>query len=164
MNNNIEFIIYTIGVYAKTEDDFFNALTDNRIRILVDVRNRRGMRGAKYKFVNSIYLQKKLDELGIAYLHAKAFSPNAELRDIQKAQDKQDKTLKSQRKVMAPAFVEEYKRSVLANQSIEDLMTEIKTITGEEDPRLCLFCVEASAEACHRSIIAEAIGVEVCDL
>ena len=56
--------IYTIGVYGKTEDEFFRALEDNGIELFIDIRARRGMRGSKYSFVNSSYLQAELNENG----------------------------------------------------------------------------------------------------
>lgn len=52
-------IFYTIGVYNSTENNFFNKITKNNIDTFCDIRQRRGVRGAKYKFVNSIRLQKK---------------------------------------------------------------------------------------------------------
>ena len=42
--------IYTIGVYGKTEDEFFDALVENEIELFIDIRARRGMRGSKYSF------------------------------------------------------------------------------------------------------------------
>ena len=52
--------IYTIGVYNSTEVEFFNKIKSNQIELFCDIRQRRGVRGSKYKFVNSIYLQNKL--------------------------------------------------------------------------------------------------------
>ena len=63
---------YTIGVYGKTETDFFTALANHNIDLFCDIRQRRGVRGKKYSFVNSLKLQKKLSELNIksvSYTH-----------------------------------------------------------------------------------------------
>ena len=58
---------FTIGVYNSTEQEFFNKLTSNEIDTFCDIRQRRGVRGAKYAFVNSNRLQNKLKELNIRY-------------------------------------------------------------------------------------------------
>ena len=60
---------FSIGVYNSTEQEFFDKLTDNRIDTFCDIRQRRGVRGAKYAFVNSNRLQAKLNELDIRYGH-----------------------------------------------------------------------------------------------
>jgi len=43
---------YTIGVYNSTEKEFFDKLTKNNIDTFCDIRQRRGVRGSKYAFVN----------------------------------------------------------------------------------------------------------------
>ena len=45
--------IFTIGVYGLTEDDFFQKLISSSIDTFCDIRRRRGVRGAKYAYVNS---------------------------------------------------------------------------------------------------------------
>lgn len=67
---------FTIGVYNSTEIDFFNKLTENKIDLFCDIRQRRGVRGAKYSFVNSCKLQKKLNELNIKYKHILELAPH----------------------------------------------------------------------------------------
>ena len=54
--------IYTMGVFGSTEQQFFEKLTENKIDIFCDIRQRRGVRGREYAFVNSNYLQRKLAE------------------------------------------------------------------------------------------------------
>jgi len=54
---------YTIGVYNSTEQEYFKKLTDNNIDTFCDIRQRRGVRGSQYSFVNSNRLQAKLNEL-----------------------------------------------------------------------------------------------------
>ena len=56
---------FTIGVYNSTETEYFNKLIENNIDTFCDIRQRRGVRGAKYSFVNSNRLQEKLNELDI---------------------------------------------------------------------------------------------------
>ena len=56
---------YTIGVYGSTEQSFFTKLKENGIDTFCDIRQRRGVRGKKYAYVNSTYLQNKLKEYGL---------------------------------------------------------------------------------------------------
>ncbi len=145
-------ILYTIGVYGKTEDQFFNQLTDANVKLFIDVRLRRGMRGKKYSFVNSKALQLHLSEHGIHYLHVKALAPPKEMRQIQSEADKKARVLKSERSALSPVFVSEYKQEILLDDVVAKLYGNI---SGYESA--CLFCVESEAEACHRSLIAEVL-------
>ena len=47
--------IFTIGVYNSSETHFFDKLKNNHIDVFCDIRQRRGVRGRKYAFVNSLY-------------------------------------------------------------------------------------------------------------
>ena len=49
---------FTIGVLNSSEEEFFKKLTEHRIDTFCDIRRRRSVRGAEYKFVNSVRLQK----------------------------------------------------------------------------------------------------------
>lgn len=57
-------ILSTIGGYGFTEKSFIGRLREANVDTLVDVRRRRGMRGAKYAFLNSSYLQAALADAG----------------------------------------------------------------------------------------------------
>ena len=67
--------IFTIGVYASTELLFFKKLAENKIDTFCDIRQRRGVRGREYAFVNSTYLQQKLKVTGIQYTHILSLAP-----------------------------------------------------------------------------------------
>ena len=71
---------YTVGVYGYTEQTFFTKLRENGIDTFCDIRQRRGVRGKKYAYVNSTYLQSKLKEYGIKYLYVNELSPTTEIR------------------------------------------------------------------------------------
>ena len=71
---------FTIGVYNSTENSFFEKLTKNHIDMFCDIRQRRGVRGSQYRYVNSNYLQAKLRELGINYMYIKELAPTSEIR------------------------------------------------------------------------------------
>ena len=52
--------IYTIGGYGHTEDSFLRAIKSNAIDLFIDVRQRRGMRGSAYSFLNAKRLEDNL--------------------------------------------------------------------------------------------------------
>lgn len=137
------------GVYSETEDSFFQKIIDKEITLFIDVRNRRGMRGSKYKFVNSIYLQNKLGELGVKYIHLKELAPTTQIRQIQKAQDQLNNETKQKRTKLSNDFIEEYNRSILSEFDFDYL----GKLIAEE--KALFFCVEAEDDSCHRSLIVE---------
>ena len=103
--------IFTIGVYNSTEDSFFTKLKNNNIDLFCDIRQRRGVRGSQYKYVNSNYLQQKLEELGIKYKYIKELAPTNEIRQKQKEVDKYNGENKKQRLVLGSVFTFEYNRN-----------------------------------------------------
>lgn len=157
-------IFYTIGVYNLTEELFFEKLTSNNIDIFCDIRQRRGVRGAKYKFVNSIWLQKKLNDLNIKYLYIKELAPTVDIRNIQKTIDKSVFESKHDRNKLADAFIEKYKEIVIDNYDFDCFIHELKINNAE---KVVLFCVEENPNACHRSIVSEELskkGYEIRNL
>lgn len=145
-------IFYTIGVYNLTEEHFFEKLTSNNIDLFIDIRQRRGVRGAKYKFVNSIGLQEKLKILNIDYLYIKDLAPTSEVRDIQKLSDKDSRESKKQRINLSCRFIDAYKEFVIAKF---DFNSFINILESQKANNIVLFCVEEFSTACHRSIVTE---------
>lgn len=119
--------------------------------LFVDIRQRRGVRGAQYAFVNSQRLQSRLAELGIGYLHRKDLAPTTAVRDYQKAADKTSQTAKRQRTALGRAFIEAYETNVLTPFKPESLIDDLPP----EAQVMALFCVEREPVACHRSLVAE---------
>lgn len=162
--------IYTIGVYGCSEDDFFGALVDHNIELFLDVRARRGLRGSRYKFANSKYLQAKLAQLGIAYAHLPELAPTPAIRAMQDQADQTNKTAKRKRTLLSDNFVKAYRRDVLRvykRKSVNKLhaaevMQRARESAGypADKPllRLALFCVEREPAACHRSLLADELG------
>jgi uncharacterized protein (DUF488 family) len=142
--------IITIGVYGFTELTFFEALRANRVDLFCDVRQRRGLRGRDYAFANSLRLQQRLDDLGIAYIHLKNLAPPTELRQLQQTVDQVGGVKKRARSRLSPTFVEAYKEKVLADFDPRAFLDEVDWAAV-----LALFCVERDPEACHRSLLAE---------
>lgn len=146
---------FTIGVYNSTENEFFDKLTQNNIDTFCDIRQRRGVRGAKYSFVNSNRLQEKLNDLGINYGYIQDLAPTTEIRELQKEIDAEKGELKSQRQELGRVFVIEYKNKILGNFDFEKFFDNLDNIGAS---RIALFCVEEHPEACHRSIVANRLA------
>lgn len=159
--------IFTIGVYGSTEESFFGALVDNEIELFIDIRARRGMRGSKYKYANSSYLQAKLEELGIYYAHLKELAPTKEIRALQWQADKEENTKKRDRSGLSQSFIRAYRVQILKSKkrkpeyklAAEDLLTRAKVLAGFPTDKslhnIVLFCVEQNHKACHRWLVAE---------
>lgn len=142
--------ILTIGVYGYSEDAFFKALEAAGIDTFVDVRRRRGVRGAQYAFANSVRLQTTLAEMGIRYVHALDLSPTNAIRRVQDTADKQSGTAKRQRTGLNTAFVAAYTGDVLDSADLDAFLERLP----DDAARVALFCVERQPEACHRSLLA----------
>jgi uncharacterized protein (DUF488 family) len=143
---------FTIGVYNSTEKEFFEKLTQNNIDTFCDIRQRRGVRGAKYSFVNSNRLQEKLNDLEIKYGYIPNLAPTTEIRELQKEIDLEKGELKRERQELGKVFVIEYKNRILKDFDFEQFIENLEQIGAN---RIVLFCVEEHPEACHRSIVAE---------
>lgn len=139
-------MIYTIGVYGFSEDEFFGKLVEQGVKTFWDVRSRRGVRGKNYRFVNSTYLQAKLKDIGISYRHVIELAPSESTRDLQRNKDKQDQVLKSQRVHLGNSFKESYLGGIK-----DDTWQELSNLIKEDSP-IVLFCVEKFPSACHRSL------------
>ena len=153
----------TIGVYGFDAATFIRALHAADVRLLVDVRQRRGVRGPEYAWANSARLHAALAEAGIAYRHMKELAPTTELRRLQYAEDARQGVGKRSRSELAPAYVERYTREILDRADLGELAAALPT-----EGTAALLCVERDPEACHRSLIAERMakehGLSVTDL
>jgi len=145
---------FTIGVYNSSEDEFFDKLKQNNIDTFCDIRQRRGVRGAKYAFVNSNRLQQKLNELEIKYGYIPDLAPTTEIRELQKEVDIYKGELKSERQELGEVFVIAYKNKVLQSFDFESFFNNLDEIGSKN---VVLFCVEEHYRACHRSIVADKI-------
>ena len=153
--------VTTIGVYGFTAAAFLDTLKRAGVRMLLDVRQRRGVRGPDYAWANSQRLQRALAEAGIEYRHHKELAPTTELRRLQYAEDDRLGVGKRSRTALAPAYVERYTREILDRADLDAVVAELPGAAA-------LFCVERDPEACHRSLVAERLaerhGVEVVHL
>ena len=147
--------VATIGVYDWDVRSFLAALDAEGVRMLVDVRQRRGVRGPQYAWANSRRLQAALAAAGVEYRHHIELAPTTELRHIQYAEDARQGVGKRSRTVLAPEYRERYTREILDRV---DLASFAQTLPLEGAS--ALMCVERDPEACHRSIIAARLAAE----
>lgn len=143
--------VVMIGVYGTNESTFYNALTKSGVDTFCDIRLHRGMRGSKFAYVNSAYLQNKLKELGINYQHVKELAPSKEVRTMQKEDDKITGAEKRTRSTLGRIFIEEYLNRNLSMFDADAFLFSLPT----ETKVIALFCVERAPEACHRSLIGK---------
>jgi uncharacterized protein (DUF488 family) len=145
--------VLTIGVYGWDLDSFLSALRAADVRLLLDVRQRRGVRGREYAWANSVRLQATLAGAGIAYEHHRELAPTTELRHLQYAEDARQGVGKRSRVELAPAYRLRYTREILDPVDLAPLVQSLPAEGGA-----ALLCVERDPEACHRSIIAERLA------
>ncbi len=155
--------IVTVGVYGFTAGTFLEALTGAGVGLLLDLRQRRGVRGPDYSWANSARLQSALSATDIGYRHVKDLAPTTELRQLQYREDDRQGVGKRNRIALAPEYTERYTREILDSVDLGALVAELPS-----DSTTALFCVERDPEACHRSLVAQRLhdehGVLVTDL
>jgi uncharacterized protein (DUF488 family) len=149
----------TIGVYGWNADTFIAALHDAGVGLVLDVRQRRGVRGSEYAWANAKRLEAALWDAGIAYGHAPELAPTTELRTLQYAEDARRGEGKRSRSVLAPEYVERFTREILAEASLDRVLEVMPA-----DAVTALLCVERDPEACHRSLVADAFRLPVTHL
>jgi uncharacterized protein (DUF488 family) len=144
--------IATIGVYQSSLDDFLAKLRRHQVAMVVDVRQRRGVRGPEYAWANSLRLQAALKQAGIRYRHLPELAPTTELRQLQYREDERLKVGKRSRVELAEAYKRRYLSEVLDHVDLAAVLESLP-----EDAVSALLCVEHDARACHRSLIAARI-------
>jgi uncharacterized protein (DUF488 family) len=145
----------TIGVYGFTLDAFLSTLREADSRQVLDVRQRRGVRGSEYAWANAKRLQAALAEAGIEYRHHKELAPTTELRQLQYREDARQGVGKRSRAELAPEYVTRYTREILDRVDLAPIVEEMPAPGAA-----ALMCVERDPEACHRSLVAERMAAQ----
>lgn len=143
----------TIGVYGFGAEAFLERLRRADVRLVLDVRQRRGVRGSDYAWANSRRLQAALTDAGIAYEHHRELAPTTELRQLQYLEDDRRGVGKRSRRELAPEYARRYTAEILDKA---DLATIVQA--SLRSGVAVLLCVERDPEACHRSLIAERLS------
>jgi uncharacterized protein (DUF488 family) len=147
--------VVTIGVYGFSLEALLEALRRADVRVLFDVRQRRGVRGSEYSWANAKRLQAALAEAGIAYEHHPELAPTTELRQLQYAEDDRQGVGKRSRAELAPQYRDRYIAEILDQADLDAVAASLP-----DDGAGALFCVERDPEACHRSLVAERLEAE----
>lgn len=145
--------VVTIGVYGWTLEGFLEALAAADVRVLIDVRQRRGVRGPEYAWANAVRLQSALAQVGVLYRHHIDLAPTTELRHVQYAEDARRGVGKRSRVALAPEYRARYEREILDHADLPALLRELPA-----QGAAALLCVERDPEACHRSLIASRLA------
>jgi len=147
--------VVTIGVYGFTVDRFLTALREAGVDALLDVRQRRGVRGSDYAWANSQRLQGALAGAGIAYRHLKELTPTTEMRKAQYAVDAVKGEGKRTRTQLSDEYRRAYIRLILDPADLGELLGGF-----DESVTAALLCVESDARACHRGLIADRLAAD----
>jgi uncharacterized protein (DUF488 family) len=140
--------IATIGVYGFDRDSFLATLAEASIDLVLDIRQRRGVRGSEYAWANARRVQAALEQAGIGYTHVKELAPTTELRELQYREDARLGEGKRSRTALAPEYVRLYAEQILDPADLAPIVRWIGNKTA------ALLCVERDPEACHRSLVA----------
>ncbi|MGZ4296269.1 MAG: DUF488 family protein [Solirubrobacteraceae bacterium] len=155
--------IATIGVYEFDAAGFIHALDDAGVTKVFDIRQRRGVRGPQYSWANAQRLQALLAEARIGYEYHPELAPDTELRHLQYRDDDRQGVGKRSRVRLAPEYIRIYTEEILDLVPLEPLVGRLP-VHGVG----ALMCVEATAHACHRSLVANRLaqrfGFEVVHL
>jgi uncharacterized protein (DUF488 family) len=147
--------VATIGVYGWTLEAFLAALRDADVGLVIDVRQRRAVRGSEYAWANARRLQASLAAAGVQYSHHKELAPTTELRQLQYREDDRVGVGKRSRVELAPAYRERYLHEILGRVDLAALLDQLPLDTAS-----VLLCVERDPQACHRSLVTERLAAE----
>ena len=143
----------TIGVYGFDGESFLQRLRRANVRLLLDVRQRRGVRGPEYAWANSRRLQAALAHARIAYEHHPELAPTTELRQLQYAEDDRQGVGKRSRRELAAEYTRRYTAEILDRADLTPIVSALPS-----SGTAALLCVERDPEACHRALVARRLA------
>jgi uncharacterized protein (DUF488 family) len=155
--------IATIGVYDFDAAGFLRTLEGAGVTQILDIRQRRGVRGSQYAWANAQRLQALLAREQIAYEYHPELAPDTEMRQLQYREDARQGVGKRSRVQLSAEYIRVYMEEVLDLVPLNPLVKRLP-VHGIA----ALLCVEATAAACHRSLVAarlaDRFGLEVINL
>lgn len=135
--------VLTMGYEAETVESFLAALRREGVDLLVDVRA--AARSRRPGFAKT-RLAANLEEAGIEYLHLRGLGTPPDGRAAARAGDHAE---------MRRVF-REHLRTPEAQTDLEALSDIVRA-----GRRICLLCLEARPEHCHRSLVADALASRI---
>jgi uncharacterized protein (DUF488 family) len=145
--------IATIGVYEFDAASFIRALDAAGVTKVMDIRQRRGVRGPQYAWANARRLQALLAEAHIGYEHHPELAPDTGMRQLQYRDDARQGVGKRSRIRLSREYIRVYTEEVLDLVPLEPFVQQLP-VHGVG----ALMCVEATAQACHRSLLADRLA------
>jgi len=145
--------IATVGVYEFDAASFIRTLDAAAVTQIIDIRQRRGVRGPRYAWANARGLQALLADAHIGYEHRPQLAPTTELRHLQYRDDDRQGVGKRSRVRLSREYIRAYTQEILDRARLEPLVERLP-VHGIG----ALLCVEATAQACHRSLVAERLA------
>ena len=137
----------TIGYEGATLDAVLGTLQAAGVELLVDVR---AVAASRRPGFSKRQLAAGLESVGIGYLHLRSLGTPAEGRQAARA-GRHDEL----RRVY---------EAHLATAGAREGLAELEALVAEGRRRVCLLCFERDAGGCHRSMVAEWLGVSVTHL
>ncbi len=135
--------LFTIGYEHATPATLVRALHEAGVRTLVDVR---AVANSRKPGFSKRALAAALEEAGIGYRHERALGTPAEGRAAVRS---------GRPEAMKPVFLRH-----LAGVEAQAALAALTDLARRDGP-VCLLCLEADPRHCHRSLVAEAVGLPV---
>jgi uncharacterized protein (DUF488 family) len=131
--------VATIGYEAATIDQVIDALKQERVEVLVDVR---AVAASRRPGFAKTRLSGHLAEAGIAYLHLRGLGTPADGRAAARA-----------------GRPDEMRRIFLDHLATPEAQKDLAALADlvAAGRRVCLLCLEADPTHCHRSLVASAL-------
>src|SRR5215475_5581242 len=114
--------IATVGVYEFDGASFIRTLDGASVTKVIDIRQRRGVRGPQYAWANARRLQALLADAHIGYEHRPELAPTTELRHLQYRADDQQGVGKRSRVRLSRAYIRAYTEEILDHTPLEPLV------------------------------------------
>ena len=91
-------------MYGFSAESFLAALGDAGVTLLLDVRQRRGVRGSEYAWAHARRLQAALAAAGIGYSHLQELAATTGMRQLQYAEDAEKGEGKTSPSLLVPGY------------------------------------------------------------
>lgn len=134
--------VFTIGYEGATPDALVGTLRAAGVQTLVDVR---ALANSRRPGFAKTALSAALEAAGIGYLHLRALGTPAEGRAAVRSGK--------------PAVMRRIFAAHLAGDEPQAALANVTDLARRR--RVCLLCLEADPAQCHRTLVAEAMGLDI---